>query len=119
MNVSRAQRTESRRGVVIAVALLVVMVLGLAVSGSVQPLAQEADLASLRVETARAFYAADSGVVVYMAALNAGATPPASGQTVTLGTSAFSYIQADNPDGLLTVEGRSGSASRRVTLRFE
>jgi Tfp pilus assembly protein PilX len=119
MSTDRQPAKRTRRGIVIAVALLVVMVLGLAVAGAIQPLSQESDLASLRVETVRAFYAAESGVVVHLAALNAGTPAPESGHMTTLGTSSFSYIEAGGPGGILTVEGRSGSAKRRVTLAVE
>lgn len=119
MKSSRMRSGPRRRGVVIAVALLVVMVLGLAVAGSVRPLAQESDLASLRVETARAFYAAESGVTVYLAALNAGLPVPSQGDRVPLVVSSFEYLGSVSLDGEVTVEGRSGSATRRVTAVVE
>lgn len=109
----------SRRGVVVAVALLVVMVLGLAVAGSVRPLAQESDLASLRVETCRAFYAAESGLVLHLAAANAGLPLPSPGDTVSLGVSSVEFMDPGDPNTEITIEGRSGPAIRRVTVTLE
>lgn len=119
MNEQPTKPDQTRRGVVIAVALLVVMVLGLTVAGSIRPLSQETDLASLRVETARAFYAAESGVTVYIAGINAGLTPPEPGETTATGSSSFSFIETGETDGRVTVEGRSGSATRRLTVIVE
>lgn len=109
----------SRRGVVIAVALLIVMVLGLAVAGSVRPLAQESDLAALRVETARAFYAAESGVLLHLAASNAGLPGLSPGDAASLGVASFERLGPDGPGEELIVEGQSGSASRRITVTLD
>ena len=76
------------RGSVMAVVLVVMSVLGLVVAGSVQPLAQEADLAAVRVETTRAFFAAESGVAVVIGMLNAGLEPPEAGTTTAMGRQA-------------------------------
>lgn len=48
-------RGKSRRGSVIVVLVVVMAILGLAVAGAVRPVRDESDLATLRVETTRAF----------------------------------------------------------------
>jgi Tfp pilus assembly protein PilX len=102
-----------------AVVLVVVMVLGLAVAGSIQPLAQEADLASMRVESMRAFFAAESGVTIAVGAVNAGLPPPRPGVRVTIGNQTVRFVSVEEDFAAVTVEGASGLAVRRVLLEFE
>jgi hypothetical protein len=115
------------RGSVMAVVLVVMSVLGLVVAGSVQPLAQEADLAAVRVETTRAFFAAESGVAVVIGMLNAGLEPPEAGTTTAMGRQAFRFIEVPQGGaggdggvvGDVVIEGVSGLATRRVLLTIE
>ena len=57
-------QSESRRGSVLAVLVVVLALMGLIVAGSVRPMRDESSLAAMRVETVRAFYAAESGTVI-------------------------------------------------------
>lgn len=113
----RPLRPTDRRGAVIAVVLVVVMILGLVVVGSVRSGGQEADLAALRVETARAFFAAESGAIVVMGLTNAG--QPGPGHETDLGSQTIRFLQVPLGEGEAVVEGVSGLATRRITLRIE
>lgn len=110
---------RARRGVTIAAALLAVMILGLTVAGSVVPLAQEADLSALRVETTRAFYAAESGSSIILSASKAGLTLPESGDGVDLGSQSVRFLEVPEGQGDLVLQGRSGQAARRILIRID
>lgn len=115
----RPLRPTDRRGAVIAVVLVVMMILGLVVVGSVRSGGQEADLAALRVETARAFFAAESGAIVVMGLTNAGQPMPGPGHETDLGSQTIRFLQVPLGEGEAVVEGVSGLATRRITLRIE
>lgn len=102
-----------------AVVLVVMSVLGLVVAGSVQPLSQEADLAAVRVETTRAFFAAESGVFVVIGLFNAGLDPPEAGDETRIGSQTVRYVRVPAEPGDLVIEGASGLATRRVELSIE
>lgn len=102
-----------------AVVLVVMSVLALVVAGTVQPLSQEADLAAVRVETARAFYAAESGVNVVIGLIHAGAEPPAAGTQTNFGPQTVRFVEVPDGAGDLVIEGSSGLATRRVRLTIE
>lgn len=108
-----------RRGFAVAVILVVVAVLGLAVVGSIGPLGQEAEMAALRVETLRAFYAAESGMVVTIGTLNAGIEVPGSGDSVVIGHQTIRFVTVPEGVGEIVIEGASGWALRRVLLEVE
>jgi hypothetical protein len=116
---SKIPARPDRRGSVMAVVLVVMSVLGLVIAGSVQPLSQEADLAAVRVETARAFFAAESGVAVVIGLFNAGLAPPDSGDETRIGSQTVRYVQVPDGSGDLVIEGASGLATRRVRLTIE
>ena len=101
------------------VIVVVMAMLGLVVSGSVRPVRDEADLATLRVETSRAFYAAESGGVVLMNAVLGRATMPADGDEVSLNDQVVVFVQIPDAQGVAIVEGRSGDARRRVEFVTE
>lgn len=112
-------REHQQRGFAVAVILVVVAVLGLAVVGSIGPLAQEADIATLRVETIRAFYAAESGMAVAIGTINAGIDPPVQGSTLVIGPQATTFVTIPDGIGEIAIEGASGMALRRVLLEVE
>lgn len=102
-----------------AVVLVVMAVLGLVIAGSVQPLSQEADLAAVRVETTRAFFAAESGVAVVIGLANAGLELPSAGDETRIGLQTVRFIEVPDSAGELVIEGASGLATRRVQLTIE
>lgn len=116
---SPTHHVRSRRGVAVAMVLLVVSVLALAVAGSVEPLSQEMDLAALRVETTRAFFAAESGAGIYTDLLAAGITPPLEETQIRIGSQTIRFLGTPEQTGLLVVEGSSGLSTRRIEIQLE
>jgi len=112
-------RTPNRRGMAVAVIVVVLAVLALAVAGSVRPVRQEADIASLRVQTLRAFYATESGANVLIGSLQAGIDPPASGDSLTWGHQTVEFETVPVGTGTVTILGRSGQSQRRISLDIE
>ena len=118
-SVGNGAGTRSRRGIAVATVLLAVMILGLTVAGAVLPLAQEADLSAVRVETTRAFYAAESGASLIFGAANAGLPQPEQDDRVVIGSQSVVFIEVPDGPGDLVIEGRSGQAARRVRIQID
>ena len=116
---TRLTPRHARRGSVIAIVLVVIVILGLAVTGSIRPLSQEADLASIRIETVRAFYAAESGTALVLGAFTHARPLPAEDHQVTFAQQTLRFIEVPDAAGVLVVEGRSGMAARRISLEIE
>ena len=116
---SMVRGVRSRRGVAVAMVLLIVSVLALAVAGSIEPISQEMDLAALRVETTRAFFAAESGAAIYTELLTAGLPPPEEGVELRVGAQTIRFLGTPENTGTLVVEGLSGLARRRVEILLE
>jgi len=122
MNMRRSRATQlrhgdpckSRRGSVLVVLVVVMAILALVVAGAVRPVSDESDLATLRVETVRAFYASESGAIILMNAV-IGLTPmPSNGDTVVLNNQTIRFVQIPDANGVAIVEGVSGDATRRI-----
>tara|TARA_R110002072_G_scaffold42064_21_gene118777 strand:+ start:21342 stop:21710 length:369 start_codon:yes stop_codon:yes gene_type:complete len=105
---------SDRRGTVLVVIVVVMAMLALVVAGSIRPVREEADLATMRVETARAFYGAESGGVILMNAIIGRAQMPIEGDEIVLGGQRIGFMQVPGEDGVAIVEGTSGDARRRV-----
>ncbi len=105
---------NDRRGTVLVVIVVVMAMLALVVAGAVRPVREEADLATMRVETARAFYGAESGGVILMNAIIGRAQMPIEGDEIVLGVQRIGFMQVPGEDGVAIVEGTSGDARRRV-----
>ncbi len=105
-----------RRGAVIIVVLIIIVVTHLAVMGAVTSLADDSQVAAFRVETTRAFYATDSAAMICRKMLSSGVYTPVTGETLAVGTSTVTYLDVPPKDaeGTLVLEGRNGSAVRRV-----
>jgi len=108
-----------RRGSVLAVLVVVLALTGLIVAGVVRPLRDESSIAALRVETVRAFYAAESGAVVVIKGVEGDAPLPEEGSEVELLGQSVRYTQIPEAPGVAIVEGFSGDATRRVELMIE
>ncbi len=119
MRVDQGGGPIERRGSALIVIVVVLAVLGIAVAGSVRPLVYEAETVSLRVETTRAFYAAESGAAVMVQTEVGDISGPSSGDTVVIEGSVIRYIQIPDVGVNAVVEGSSGSAIRRIELQFE
>lgn len=113
------KRTRARRGFAAVVIIVVLSVLSLAVAGSIVPVRQEADLASLRVQTTRAFFAADSGAFVLIGTLNAGLDVPTDGSELTIGAQNVIFDTIPEDAGDATITGYSGQARRRIRIGLE
>jgi hypothetical protein len=115
MNMSQ-NRSERRthRGTVLVVIVVVMAILSLVVAGAVRPVRDESDLATLRVETTRAFYASESGAIIMMNAVLGNAPMPSAGDSITLNGQTILFVQIPDAQGVSIVEGISGDAIRRV-----
>lgn len=113
------RKKTDRRGSALVVVVMVLAILGITVAGAVTPLIYEAEVVSLRVETTRAFYAAESGAAVIIQAEVGGVDAPESGDEVVIEGSVIRYIQIPDEGVNAIVEGTSGSAVRRIELGFE
>ena len=115
------RRAAHRRGAALAAVVVLLSVVHLATLASVRQGRDESDLAALRVETARAFFAADAGIVAALRTMIDG-SEPAIGTVIELGGGgAFEVVDAPvlGEAGILMVEGRSGLGLRRVALSVE
>ena len=116
---SKPKPDEQRRGIVLIVIVVVMAILALVVAGAVRPVRDEAELARLRVETVRAYYAAESGGVILMNALMGNVELPEEGDSLSLGLQTLEFVQLPDEDPVAVVEGRSGDATRRIELTTE
>lgn len=107
---------RARRGAVIVIVVMMIGAAHLAVMGSVASMADDAHAAALRVETVRAFYAADGCVMASRRMLSGGLALPEKGSTVQFerATGVYMDVPPDDGEGELVIEGRSGTAVRRV-----
>lgn len=117
----RVRTTRTRRGVGIAAVVIVLAALNLAVLGAVRATADDAYTGSMRVETMRALYAAESAARIAVRCAIDERPFPAAGSTVSLGTSTmqFMVVPAEGAVGDLVVLGRSGVAVRRLSITIE
>ncbi len=107
-------RTNQRRGVVLIVIVVVMAMMALVVAGSIRPVRDEAQLATLRVETTRAFYSAESGAFIVMNAVMGNISMPDEGSTIEFEGQRILIVQVPEHDDSAIIEGVSGDAKRRV-----
>ncbi len=112
-------RKGTRRGSVLAVLVVVLALMGLVVAGVVRPLRDEASLTTMRVETLRAFYAAESGASVVAQGYMGRCAMPVEGEAVTINAQTVVFTQVPDAGGVAVVEGVSGDATRRIELMLE
>ncbi|MEZ6243505.1 MAG: pilus assembly PilX N-terminal domain-containing protein [Phycisphaerales bacterium] len=113
-------RRRSRPGMAVVIIVVILALISLVMIAAVGGGQADAQASALRVETMRAFYAAESGSVIVFKSVVDGDTLPAEGSQVTLGAETVEFI-AVPPSGVgeVTVEGRSGFARRRVSIDIE
>ena len=119
MNGSTRSKLSQRRGTVVVIIVVVMAILSLVVAGAIRPVRDESDLATLRVETTRAFYASESGAVIMMNAVLGKAAMPTEGSVIRLGHQTIVFIQIPDGEGVAIVEGLSGDARRRIEFKTE
>jgi len=113
------RKSSARRGVVVLVVVVVLAVLHVAIIASVAASGSDAQIGLLRVETTRAFYAAEGGASVVVKGILGQTTPPTEGSTLTLDGSEVEFVQVPESAGEIIVEGRSGFARRRLAIDVE
>lgn len=113
-------KKQHRRGMAVLGIVVMLAIIHLVVIGSVISGARESDVQTLRLETLRAFLAADSGIVVWIRQDAAGQTPD-SGVKVDIGTQRLVFVSSPDAGeaGTVIVEGQSGRARRRVAVDVE
>jgi hypothetical protein len=114
-------KIKARRGTVLAVVLLLLAAINVTTLGVLYGTGDDASLGVLRVETVRALYAAESGVMAVSKLRERRATLPAVNSQVTLPNAIATYEQVPGSaamSGTLVVRGASGEASRRVRMDF-
>ncbi len=121
MNQPRAHTRRSTRrspGAVIVLVIVMLCAVHMAVMGSVSAMVDDASIAAFRIETVRAFYATDSACTVIRPLLSTDAFRPIPGDTIPFHRSTAQFVRVPSPgeDGELVIEGRSGSAVRRVKV---
>ena len=115
----RSQHSESRSGVVLVVIVVVMVMMSLVIAGTIRPVRDEADLATLRVETTRALYAAESGVIVAMNAAVGRIEMPAQGSAWEFQGQRVEYLELPEDGPTVVIQGVSGNAVRRLELTID
>ena len=108
----------SRRGSGIAAVVILLAVVNLAVIGAIRASGDEAEVGAMRAETARAFYAAESGARVILKCSSSSLPMPAAGTTLTLGSSSCKYVSFPpaGQSGDAVLQGQDGTAARRLKI---
>lgn len=116
----RARQPRSRRGIAIAVLVIIFAVISFVVIAAVGGARGDTQASALRVETVRAFYAAESGAVIVFRSVSAGDSLPASGSQIDLGDETIDFVQTPaGATGTVIIEGRAGLARRRINLEIQ
>jgi MSHA biogenesis protein MshP len=118
LNPAQSWTKGRRRGAGIAAVMIMLAAISLAVMGAISASGDEAQVGAMRAETARAFYAAESGARVALKCSTGGLTLPTVGTSLTLGTAACDYVSlpAAGQPGDATVQGHDGTAARRLRV---
>lgn len=110
---------QERRGTVLIVIVVVMAILALVVAGAVRPVRDEADLATLRVETTRAFYSSESGAFIVVSAVMERAPMPDRGASIAFNGQVITFVKIPGLDARAIVEAVSGDAVRRIEFTTE
>lgn len=107
-----------RRGAGIAVIVVMLAIINIAVIGSVAASGDESQVGAMRLETIRAFYAAESGAVVTVRLTMQGLELPPAGSELAMSnaTVAFEQMPVTGEAGDAVIIGHSGIAQRRVKI---
>ncbi len=117
----RGRARTWRRGAGIAVIVVMLAILNIAVLGSVAASGDESHVGAMRLETIRAFYAAESGAVITVRLTMQGLELPGPGDTleVSYASVEFEQVPATGQAGDIVIIGRSGTAQRRVRVTVD
>lgn len=110
-----------RRGAAIVMVVVMLAMLQLAALSMLTGGADDAEEVVLRVQTLRAFYAGESGVVMSLGDALRGLPPPPAGTVIELPGASVELLESpwEGVGGAMVVEGRSVSARRRFEIRLE
>lgn len=114
-------KPHGKRGMAVAVVVIVLALINLVVIASLEGGTDDAMGAAIRVETARAFYAAEAGSIIAVELLTEGKAPPPAGtvRTFATGEATFTSVPTSGTTRTLVIDGRSGSSFRRVHVTAE
>ena len=110
-----------RRGAVVVTVVILVAMVNLLLIVAVRGGTGDSAAATGRVETLRALYAAESAALASIVAFESG-TAPVEGGRVTIGEIELTFLTVpdlSSGEGILAVEGRSGSAVRRFEISLD
>lgn len=108
-----------RRGFAVAVVVLLLAIMNIVAFGSFRGAMDEAGVSSLRVETARAFYAAESGLAIVVLSLNNELDLPVQDDVLLLPGAEVRFVEIPEEEGPVIIEGRSGAGRRRISAEIE
>lgn len=113
------------RGTTIALAVVILAMIQLLIIGVLMASGDESEVRGLRVQTARAFFAAESGVVIAARAMTDNTGVPAEGAQVSLPDAQIEFVTTpastggSGADEELVVQGLSAAAVRRLRVDFQ
>ncbi len=123
----RARTSRARRGGVLPVVVLMLAIVSVVALNVIDTGGRETELGAMRIETARAFYAAESGLIGAARLRQGGLSLPSQGTTLTLpagsaGSAQATFVTVPAPaatSGSVRVVGQSGLGQRRLELQFQ
>lgn len=112
---------RNERGMAVAAVVIVLALINLVVIASLEGGTDDAMSAAIRVETVRAFYAAEAGSIIAVELLSEDKTTPTAGDVLSLDTGqiTFTRVPTTGATRTLVIDGRSGMAFRRVHITAE
>ncbi|MFO0833851.1 MAG: hypothetical protein U0638_02685 [Phycisphaerales bacterium] len=118
---NRRSLSRNRRGMAVAAVVIVLALINLVVIASLDGGTDDAMSAAIRVETVRAFYAAEAGSIIAVELLSEDKTTPTAGDVLSLDTGqiTFTRVPTTGATRTLVIDGRSGMAFRRVHITAE
>ena len=117
---AKRRPARSRSGVAVVAVVILIVLVNTAVLASLGGGADDSMAAAMRIETARAFYAADAGTFVVLKALSGGSAVPAAGTVISLPNASVSIVSAPaSGAGDVVIQGASGLAARRVQITID
>jgi hypothetical protein len=121
MNNTPVHAVKARKGMVIALMVVIIAMMNVLVLGVVSAGAMSSTSDIARLETARAVFAADAGAMVAMRQASLGKACPTNGTVVTLpggGRVVWISSPAVGSDGTVRIDGMNASAIRRVSIAY-
>lgn len=119
----RSRAHAPRRGIALVVAVIMLSVVALVTLGAVASAADDARVGSLRIESLRAFYAAESGAMLSRRQQRENASAPLTGTFSLREGQRFTVIApfkgAPLEAGVSTIDGLCGRAATRAEVESE